>query len=271
MKIFDTHSHLNFADYSSDRGEVIKRSLDEGVFMINVGTNYKSSRAAVDIANNYENGVWAAIGLHALNVGAQKESAGKIIKPADKKESEFNPELYRQLAASKKVVAIGEIGLDYYYRPKTNKKFQELKDTQTAAFKKQIAFAKELNLPMMFHCRMAHKDLIEILKQGKEIKGAIHCFTGGLAELKEYLDLGLYIGLNGIIYKLDLDEAIKQTPRDRILLETDCPYLSPPGTQVRNIPQNVKIIAQRVSQIRNESVDAIIESSTANAKRLFRI
>jgi TatD DNase family protein len=132
-----------------------------------------------------------------------------------------------------------------------------------------------MNLPVIFHCRAAHNDLIDLLKDEAKnngaIRGVLHCFTGGIAKLKEYLDLGLHIGLDGIIFKMNLDEAIRAIPQDRILLETDCPYLTPPGLPPRNEPQNIEIIAQRVAQIRGESADALAESTTKNAQALFGV
>lgn len=276
MKLVDTHAHLNFSDYNNDRKKVIENSLKDGVFMINVGTNYNSSKFAVEIAKNYENGVYASIGLHALNIGQNnKEKNAAGLKPEDVSEQEFNSKRYRELAESKKVVAVGEIGLDYYYKPKTNKKFAEMKEKQLAILKKEIDLACELDLPIIFHCRMAHDDLIRLLKEefkkGKRVKGVIHCFTATLNEMKQYLEFGFYIGLNGIIFKMDLSNVVANLPLNRILLETDCPFLTPPPLAGRNEPQNVKLVVQRVAQIRGEKANTIIKVSTANAMKLFRL
>jgi len=273
MKLVDTHAHLNFAAFGDDRQAVIKNSLDEGIFMINVGANFNSSQAAVKIAQDYPAGVWAAIGLHPLNLSCQKRISRDL--PEDFCEDGFDAEKYFALAKSNKVVAVGEIGLDYYYKPKTNIKIEVMIAAQKETLRRQLLFARETGLPAIFHCRMAHPDLIEFLREdfsaNGKLKGALHCFTGGIAELDAYLNLGLCIGLNGIVYKMDLDEVIKKIPRERILLETDCPYLTPPPLTGRNEPKNTAVIAQKIAQIRREPVDDLIAAANANAQELFGI
>ena len=273
MLLVDTHAHLNFAAFDGDRQAVIENSLAEGVFMINVGANFASSQAAAKIAQNYESGVWAAIGLHPLNLSCQKRISRDL--PEDFCEDNFDAEKYFALAESKRVVAAGEMGLDYYYKPKTNIKIEEIKAAQEEVLRRQLLFARETNLPAIFHCRMAHREMIDILRQefkkNGNIAGVLHCFTGGNAELAAYLDLGLHIGLNGIVFKMDLDDVIQKIPRRRILLETDCPYLTPPPFDGRNEPKNTMIIAQRVAQIRNESLDSLIAAANQNARELFRV
>lgn len=271
--IIDTHAHLNFAAFDGDRQAVIENSLAEGIFMINVGANFASSQAAAKIARNYESGVWAAIGLHPLNLFSQKRISRDL--PEDFCEDNFDAEKYFALAESKRVVAAGEIGLDYYYKPKTNIKIKAMKAAQEETLRRQLLFARETNLPAIFHCRMAHREMIDILRQefkkNGNIAGVLHCFTGGNAELAAYLDLGLHIGLNGIVFKMDLDDVIKKIPRRRILLETDCPYLTPPPLSGRNEPKNTMIIAQRVAQIRNESPKTLIAAANQNARELFHV
>lgn len=273
MLLVDTHAHLNFAAFGDDRQAVIKNSLDEGIFMINVGANFNSSQAAVKIAQDYPAGVWAAIGLHPLNLSCQKRILREL--PEDFCEGGFDAEKYFALAKSNKVVAVGEIGLDYYYKPKTNIKIEAMIAAQKETLRRQLLFARETELPAIFHCRMAHPDLIEFLREdfsaNGKLKGALHCFTGGIAELDAYLDLGLCIGLNGIVYKMDLDEVIKKIPWERILLETDCPYLTPPPLTGRNEPKNTAVIAQKIAQIRREPVDDLIAAANANACELFGI
>lgn len=282
MNLIDTHAHLNFNNFGKDFSEVMKRSAEAGISMINVGTNYLTSKRAVEVAETYE-GVYAAIGLHALNInpraGENKtcvHSESILEKPEDFLECDFDADLYGMLAnESKKIVAVGEVGLDYYYKPKTNKKISEMKEAQVVVLKKQLDFALELDLPVIFHCRMAHEDLIKLLeersKEGREAKGVIHCFTATVEEMKKYLELGLYIGLNGIIFKMNLDEQIRQCPRDRIVLETDCPYLTPPQVEGRNEPAYLKYVAERVAQTRNESIEEAARYTTENAKKLFKI
>ena len=129
-----------------------------------------------------------------------------------------------------------------------------------------------MSLPVIFHCRKAHDDLIKILKEFGKINGVVHCFTGKWRQAKEYLDMGFYLGFNGIIFKLNLDEIIKKTPLERILVETDCPYLTPPGfSEKRNNPLAVKLVAQRIAEIKNKHFEEISGVTTENAKKLFKI
>ncbi len=174
-------------------------------------------------------------------------------------------------------MAIGEIGLDYYWRPKTTAKKELFKQKQKDLLLKQLELAKELNLPVIFHCRMAHQDLIEVLKSKSQnpnfkIRGVVHCFTGNQQEAKEYMKMGFYLGFNGIIFKFDLKEVIKITPLERIFVETDCPYLSPSQfKKERNEPIAVKYIAEEIAKIKNLNYKEITEITTQNAKKLFSI
>lgn len=289
--IIDTHAHLNFNAYKNDLDKVVKRALAENVWLINVGSKYETSKKAVEIAENYKEGVYASIGLHPIY------SATEFIKiKTDPEEGDFkvgkesfDKEKYKELAKSDKVVAIGEIGLDYYYRPKTKTKLKLFKEKQKKVFIKQLELAKELNLPVIFHCRMAHNDLIEILRfqvfhppkfcrakivagRGFKFQGVIHCFTGNWEQAKEYLEMGFYLGFNGIIYKLDLDEVIKKTPLERILVETDCPYLTPPQEgDKRNEPTFIKYIIERIAEIKNIDYEKLVEITFSNARNLFKI
>jgi len=271
--LIDTHAHLNFVAYKEDSEEVIRRSLQNRVWMINVGSQYDTSKRAVFLAEKFESGVYAAVGLHPIHLET------RLVKiKLDKEEIEFKTleedfdcSKYRALAQSKKVVAIGEIGLDYYYRPKTKKKLELFKKKQKEIFLKELNLAKELNLPVIFHCRMAHPELLEILQNSK-LKGVVHCFTGTLEQAQQYLELGFYLGFNGLIFKMDFDQIIKEIPLEKILIETDCPYLSPPPHQgERNEPSYVKYIAQKIAKIKNESFEKVAQITTQNARQLFKI
>jgi TatD DNase family protein len=314
MLIIDTHAHLNFKAFDKDRDQIIKKCLQENIWMINVGTNFFSSKIAVEIAQNYEFGVYATIGLHPINIKTNSKVKSQTLParpaggPAGRQESklqvkiqnfnkedileeDFDYQKYNRLAQNKKVVAIGEIGLDYYYKPKTKQRLEEFKNKQREIFLKQLELAQELNLPIIFHCRMAHQELIELLKQKtinppppnlpagraglrragnkQKIKGVIHCFTGNWEQAKEYLEMGLYLGFNGIIFKLDLDKVIQKIPLDKILIETDCPFLAPPGYKERNDPMSLPIIAQKIAEIKKTTSERILEKTKENAKRLF--
>ena len=277
--LIDTHAHLNFNAFKEDLDEVIKRSLAENVWVINVGTKYVTSKKAVEIAEKYEEGIYAAIGLHPIysTTGLVKIKTDTEEGDFEAKGEDFYASKYKSLAQSPKVVAIGEIGLDYYYKPKTKRKLELFKEKQKEVFLKQLDLAKELNLPVIFHCRMAHKDLLEILNYklktiNYKLNGVVHCFTGNWEQARKYLEMGFYLGFNGIIYKLDLNEVIEKTPLDKILIETDCPYLVPPQAKKdRNEPIFVKYIAQDIVKIKRMDFQKVAEVTTQNARRLFNI
>lgn len=272
--LIDTHAHLNFNAYKNDLDNIIKRTQEQGVICIDVGTKYETSKRAIEIAEKYE-GIYAAIGMHPIHIKTdllkiKMDPEEGAFKPLTE---EFDKDKYIKLSGiSKKIVAIGEIGLDYYYRPKTKTKIEQFKSKQKEVFIKQLELAEELNLPVIFHCRMAHDDLIEILKNHSGPKGVIHCFTGTLEQAQEYIKMGLYIGLNGIIFKLSLDEVIKEIPLEKILIETDCPYLTPPQEAgKRNEPIFVKYVAQRIAEIKNIDYENVERVTTENAKKLFNV
>ncbi|MCD6429244.1 TatD family hydrolase, partial [bacterium] len=147
--MFDTHAHLNFKAFDKDRDQIIKKCLQENIWMINVGTNFFSSKIAVEIANKYEKGVYASVGLHPINIKTNSKFKIQNYNKEDVLEEEFDYEKYKRLAQNKKVVAVGEIGLDYYYKPKTKKRLEEFKNKQKGIFLKQIELAQELNLPII--------------------------------------------------------------------------------------------------------------------------
>lgn len=283
IMLFDTHAHLNFAAYKDDRNEVIKRALDNNVWLINVGSKYETSKRAVEIAQNYEQGVWAAVGLHPIHLETQLVKIKvdpEEIQQFQTAEEEFNYQKYKELAGSEKVVAIGEIGLDYYYKPKTKRKLELFKEKQKEVFEVQLKLARELNLPVIFHCRMAHDDLLKILKEQRvknkeRLKGVIHCFTGKWKQAEEYLEMGFYIGFNGIIFKniegIDFQENIRKIPLDRILIETDCPYLTPLPKTGRNEPLYIKYVAKKIAELKEVSFEEVARVTTENARKLFRI
>jgi len=273
--LIDTHSHLNFRAFDRDRDEVAQKCLDNDVWVINAGSNYETSKKAVELAEKYEKGVYAAVGLHPINLdtGLVKvktdEAEGRHL------EKEFDYEKYKALAVSKKVIAVGETGLDYWHKPKTAKNFAELKEKQKEVFLKHLELASELDLPVILHCRSAHNDLIEVLTLHVSrftFHGVVHCFTGDWPQAEKYLEAGLYLGFNGIIFKLNLDEVIEKTPFDRILVETDCPYLTPPQAAVeRNDPLNVKYVVQKIAEIKKTTFAQVAKAVNQNAQTLFRL
>jgi len=271
--LFDTHAHLNFNAYKEDSLKVLQRSLDGGVWMINVGSQYSTSKRAVEMAEKYQEGVYAAVGLHPIHLetGLIKIKDDPEETQFQTAEEDFDYEGYKTLAQNKKVVAIGEVGLDYYWRPKTKARQELFKEKQRAVLEKQINLAQDLNLPVIFHCRMAHDELIEILSRRDGVRGTIHCFTGTWTQAQKYLAMGFFLGINGIIFKVDINETIKKAPFDRILIETDCPYLTPPPENGRNEPIFVKHMAEKIAKIKELSYEEVAETTTQNAKKLFKI
>ena len=277
--LIDTHAHLNLAAFEKDRKAVIKKCLENNIWMINVGTNFETSKKAVEIAEDFKESVYAAIGLHPINLetGLVKRKVDKL--EGGNFEKEFDYEKYRKLADSEKVVAIGEIGLDYYWKPKTTRKKELFKQKQRELLLKELNLGKELNLPIIFHCRMAHQDLVKFLLDNPAVepqKAVAHGFVGNLNELKKYLDFGFYIGFNGIIFKkiegINFEENIKHTPLDKILVETDCPFLTPPAAAIdRNEPLSVKYIIEEIAKIKKISPEKLSEITTKNARELFKI
>jgi len=279
--LIDAHAHLNFPAFEEDLEEVIKRTLEGNVWVINIGTNYQSSKRAVEIAENHKEGIFATVGLHPINLETGLVKLKKDSSEEADFENDFDFEKYKSLAISKKVVAIGEIGLDFYYKPKTAGKKEVFKEKQKELLLKELTLAKELNLPVIFHCRMAHQDLLEILKlkiknQKSKTTGLIHGFVGKEQELEGYLNLGYYIGFNGIIFKkiegINFEENIKKTPLEKIILETDSPYLAPPEKEgQRNEPLHLKYVLKKVSQIKGLSQEELARVTTQNAKTFFGI
>ncbi len=244
MKLFDTHAHLNFPDFEKDREEVIERALREDISLINVGTDIEESKKVIRIAESREKGLYAAAGLHPLYVGKK----------------DFKTKEYATLVKNKKVVAIGETGLD-------NK--GEEKEKQVKIFREHIKLAQSFNLPLIIHCRMAHREVIKILKEEKAGKGVVHCFTGSLDEAEEYLKLGFYLGLNGIIFKMDFKKIINALSLENIVIETDCPFLTPPPKKGRNEPLFLRYIAEKIASTKGVFLQEVEEKTTKNAIDLF--
>ena len=258
--IFDSHCHLQFPQYNNDREEMLKRARDAGVFMICVGTDLGTSKSGIELAQKHDN-MWASVGLH----------------PNDNLDEEFNSREYEELLKKEKVVATGEIGLDYYRTTEESaKKFQRER------FEKQLDIAARMNVPVILHSRDAgkgsvgivHNDMLAILKNNLPSKlGVAHSFTGTLDESKKYLEFGFYLGFNGIVtFARQYDDMIRYVPLEKILLETDAPYLTPePYRGSRNEPAHVIEVAKKLAELKNESLERVIEITTKNCKNLFNL
>ena len=255
MKLIDTHSHYNDEKFDNDRDEVIQNIANSGITtIINAGYSLESSKRAIEIANNYDF-MYATVG----------------VSPNDIENLENNYiEQIKEMAKEQKVIAIGEIGLDYYWN-------KENKETQKEIFITQVELANQLGLPIVIHTRDAVMDTIDILKNKVNCnkKGVFHCCPLNTELIKEGLKLGFYISFAGpITFKnsKNAEEIVKMVPIDRILTETDSPYLSPePVRGTRNDSRNIKYIAQKIAQIKNMPIENIAEQIQKNAKTIFKI
>ncbi len=272
----DTHTHLNFNIYKDDADEVIRRSLSFDTWMVIAGTDYKTSNKALQLANKYERGVYATVGLHPTHL-EEYRSEDEVIMA-----EEFNFDMYEKLARFEKVVAIGEIGLDYY-NIKNKGDFERIKSKQRNVLKEQLKLSLLLGKPAIIHCREAHDDLIPLLEKFKRINAdfipkdrpwaVIHCFSGTEDLAWKYFSLGLIISFTGLItFSTQWDPLIRKMPSNKFMLETDCPFMAPePFRGKRNEPIHVKKVAERISQLRSSSLERIAEVSTNNARKFFQI
>lgn len=275
--LIDTHAHINFKDYKDDADEVVKRALENDIWLINVGAEFKTSKRAVEYAQKYSQGVFAAVGLHPIHLRAQKIKEGAV--EFEVKEEKFDYEKYKTLAQNSKVVAIGEIGLDYYHlKLELPEEILQFKDLQKELFLKQLELAQELNKPIIIHCREGHDNLLEILRtQYSEpktnLRGVVHSFSGNYKQARQYRELGFKIAFNGIItFARDYDKVILDTPLEDILLETDCPYLAPiPYRGQRNEPLYIIEVAKKIAEIKNLTIEEVTKQTTLNAKEVFKL
>ncbi len=253
INLIDTHVHLDHERFSDDLDQVIERAKSSRVWpIVTVGADLASSRHAVECVTRYP-GVIATVGIHPHDAATVSDSVLDEI---------------RVLAGKMGVVAIGEIGLDYHYD------FSP-RDVQRRAFAIQINLARELGLPIVVHVREAYSDVMTILRseRAEDIGGIIHCFCGDYEEARDCLDMGFYISVGGILTfanSSELRKIIKKLPLDRILLETDAPYLTPvPHRGKRNEPAYVGLVAQALAELKNIALKEVTETTTANANKLF--
>lgn len=250
--MIDTHAHLTSNEYKDDLNEVLERAFGSGIkAIICVGFDLESSRQCVALAEKHQM-VFAAVGIHPHDAIMLDQDAIREIE---------------LLCGSKKVVAIGEIGLDFYRNLSP-------KDCQERAFLEQIAIARKTNLPIIVHSREAHKRVIDILRSERVKEGVMHCFSGGPEIARTAVDLGLYISLAGpVTYGgSKFGEILKIVPKDRLLIETDCPYLSPvPHRGKRNEPAYLRFVAERLAAMLGLSFEDFSSITDENASRLFGI
>lgn len=253
--IFDTHAHYDDEAFANDRDELFDQMKTAGIdYVVNIGANMASSRATVAMCDKYPF-VYGAVGVHPSDSLEMTEDALAELK---------------MLASRDKVVAIGEIGLDYYW-PEPDRFVQK------PAFEAQIALAKEVNLPIVVHSRDAARDTADMLLATKagECGGVIHCFSYGKEMAREFLNMGFHIGVGGVVTFKNakkLKEAIEYIPMDRILLETDCPYLAPtPYRGKRNSSLYLPYVAEEIARIKGISYEEVLEITLTNAKKMYKI
>lgn len=262
--MIDVHCHLQFHAFKKDYGEVIKKAEDAGVnLIINTGTSIESSESGVELAEKYPN-LYAIVGIHPHH--------------ADKLKPGWDKELVKIAKSSKKVLAVGEIGLDYYSYESNGIVEPKL---QKEVFTRQLEIANELGLPLQIHNRQAGNDILEIISDKSSIinnGGMFHCMSGNVDFLNKVLDLGFYVGFDGnITYDgiakgedTPLSELVKQAPIERILTETDAPFLTPiPYRGSRNEPAHVIIVARQIAKIKGLEPSFVEKQTTQNAKELF--
>lgn len=258
MRLIDSHAHLDDEKFNEDREILIEQIKQSGIEkIISAGYSLEGSKQAIELANKYEF-IYATAGISPNDIPQTEEELWIMLK-----------EIKEIVQKNSKVIAIGEIGLDYYWN-KENKYLQNL------AFQKQIELANELKLPIVIHTREAVMDTIDILKHNEVLKkGVFHCCPLNRELVKEALKLGFYISFAGpITFKnsKNANEIIEMVPIDKILIETDSPYLAPePVRGTRNDPRNVKYMAKKVAEVKNISVEEIAEVTCENVKKLFCI
>ncbi len=286
--LIDTHCHLNFNAFNKDLPDVLRRAKEAGVEKIIIpGTDIASSKKAIEVANSYDF-CWASVGIHPHHA----HDPGLVIDAALEKQLE-------KILTSDRVVAVGEIGLDYFRYTKTkysdNSITDEIKQKQKELLLMQLDLAVIHNLPVIFHCREAFDDMLEVIRNQKEtnsrkssarpnyikqsqtvkpVRGVFHCFTGSTSQLQLITTMGYYVGFDGnITYdETQYSPLVSSAPLDRILLETDSPYLTPvPYRGTRNEPMHLPLVAEAVAKYRATTLSEITKFTTSNAEKLFEI
>ena len=248
--IFDTHAHYDDEKFQGIRDQLLRELFQRGISgIITCGCDIASSKSAIALAEKYDK-MYAAVGFHPENLPDTEDELEKLVP----------------LLSHKKVVALGEIGLDYYW--------DIPKEKQLRLFQKQLELANRLDLPVIVHDREAHGDTLEILKKYKP-RGVLHCFSGSVETAKEIINLGMYIGIGGVVTFKNARKTVEVAetlPLNRILLETDCPYLAPVPCRGKLCHSGlIAYTAEKIAEIRNISTEEIVSASRSNAKTLFGI
>lgn len=253
--LFDTHVHLNADQFEEDLEEVIERAHEAGVQnMVVVGFDERTIKRAIELVETYD-WMYAAVGWHPVDA----------IDMTDE-----HLQWLEQLSSHPKVVALGEMGLDYHWD-------KSPKEVQKEVFRKQIALAKKVKLPIIIHNREADQDIVDLLKEenASEVGGIMHCFGGSVEIAQQCIEMNFYISLGGPVTFKNAKrpkQVAKAIPLNRLLIETDCPYLAPhPNRGKRNEPAYVRLVAEQIAELKEVGLEEIMESTTANAKKIFNI
>lgn len=283
--LIDSHCHVHFRAYHDDYRDVVADALKNNVWMVTIGTQKDTSTHGIEVCEQFASGLWCSVGLHPNHLFPvfidEQEHAFMT------REEDFDYEYYKKLCeSSKKVVAIGECGLDYYRMPE-DRDVTMMKEKQMQVFRAHLDLAHEMNLPVVCHIRDAHDETIAVLREYIEAgklnrKAVIHCFTSTSEHARQYVEMGLYVSFTGIITfppkKSDphsqdgLWDAVRVVPLSHLMIETDAPYLTPvPHRGERNTPKYVEYVAEKVAELHGLSVEEVARETTKNARGLFGI
>lgn len=265
MQLLDSHAHLNFEAYTNDWQQQAQDCIENQTWVVNIGAQFATSQKAIAIAEHFERGMYATVGLHPTHV------EGSSSNP-----EVFDINAYRHLATSSpKVVGVGETGIDYYHD-------ENLAQKQAEVFSQHVALAQECDLAVVIHGRNsrdgrlnAYTHLESLVRELQVRRAVVHCFGGTIEEARKFLDLGLYLGFTGIVTFKNaqaLREVVSYVPLDRMVIETDAPYLTPePYRSQRNVPQYVKFVAEHIAAVKKSDIVTIAEQTRRNALALFQI
>ena len=273
---FDTHAHVNFNAFKDDGEETLRHCLESGVNVVNVGSQYSTSVRAIEYAHKVKSGIYAAVGVHPVHL---KKGNFTHHDPSELEEveiktigEEFDYQKYLELARDEKVVAIGEVGLDYHHF-ESEDDINALKKLQKETLIEFIKLSNVVQKPVMLHCWDGYDDLLEILTNYPvDKKGIVHSFIGSYKTAQKFIELGYSIGLNGIVtYGDSYDKLIREIYLEHIVIETDCPYLTPRPLEkgTRNEPLFVKQVAQKIADVLEVSIEEVAEKTTESARRML--
>jgi TatD DNase family protein len=261
----DVHAHLNFKVFNADRDEVIKRTLESNTWVINVGAALETSKVAVEMAEKYEKGVYAIVGLHPTHVT----------------DEEFDMSEFEKLVAHPKTVGVGETGIDVFRLPEkyqTEEGKKEVFDLQEKVFKMHIELAVKYNKPIMIHARGSYGEILEILERdfinkGVKLRGDVHFFAGTIDEAQRFMDIGFTVSFTGVItFADDYRKTVEYVPLDKMLSETDCPYVTPaPFRGQRNEPLHVREVVKKIAEIKGVELEEVKKALVSNAFSQFSL